>query len=236
MKYDVILFDIDDTLLDFPKAEKAALHNTFMDYKMPTGFSDYHTSYREISKVLWTLLEEGALSLQELGVERFQRLFANHQLAVDAELFSQSYLTHLGNETHLIEGAVELCQSLDGCRLAIMTNGFGTVQKSRIQNSPLAELFEQIIISEETGFQKPDPGIFEYAFKILQGAEKEKALIVGDSLSSDIQGGNNYGIATCWFNPHYKKNETAIKPTYEIHSLLEVADIVNESAKQKSMQ
>ncbi|CEG22708.1 Putative HAD-hydrolase YfnB [Planococcus massiliensis] len=232
MKYEVVLFDIDDTLLDFPATEKAALHNTFMDYKMPTGFADYHASYREISSVLWKDLEEGTLTLPELGVERFQRLFAHHEVAVDPQLFSQSYLTHLGNETHLIEGAVELCHSLEGCRLAIITNGFGQVQKMRLQNSPLADLFEHIIVSEETGFQKPQPGIFEYAFGKLEGAEKEKALIVGDSLSSDIRGGNNYGIATCWFNPQHKKNETGIKPTYEIHSLKEVEGIVKGLADE----
>lgn len=234
MKYEIVLFDIDDTLLDFPLSEKSALHNTFMDYNLPSGFADYHASYREISKVLWRELEEGNISLPELGVERFQRLFAENSLTVDAELFSQAYLDYLGQETHLMEGAEELCKILKGCRLAIITNGFGQVQKARIQNSPLAELFEYIIISEETGYQKPNPGIFDYAFEKLGGAPKEKALIVGDSLTSDIQGGNNYGIDTCWFNPQQKKNETTVKPTYEIRSLSEVADIVKGLSRQEA--
>lgn len=227
--YHTILFDIDDTLMDFKLSEKAALHNAFSDHGLPSGFTEYHASYRKISSVLWNDLEQGRIALRELGVERFKRLFREHQLDISAEAFSKAYLEYLGKETHLMPGAEDLINSLGHCRLAVITNGFGSVQKERILNSPMEGRFEHVIISEETGFQKPHGGIFDYAFKKLGLSEKEEVLIVGDSLSSDIQGGADYGIDTCWFNPFGKANPTAVRPTYEIRDLIELVPIINES-------
>lgn len=226
-KYTTIFFDIDDTLMDFRKSETAALHNTFMEHDLPTGFADYHNSYRKISQVLWHDLEQGKIAIRELGIERFKRLFLEHKLDISAETFSKLYLDFLGQESHLMPGADELLESLSDCVLAVITNGFGEVQKARIQNSPLSERFEHVIISEETGFQKPHGGIFDYAFDKLGLSSKEGVLIVGDSLTSDIQGGNNYGIDTCWYNPFGKENKTGIRPTYEIQDLLELRGIVH---------
>ncbi|WP_033541778.1 YjjG family noncanonical pyrimidine nucleotidase [Planococcus sp. CAU13] len=227
MKYDLVIFDIDDTLMDFAISEQAALQNAFMDYGLPSGFIDMHDSYRAISRILWNDLEQGKIALQDLGVERFRRLFLEHGTDKDPQAFSASYLDYLGKETHLMAGAVEALEGLTHSRLAIMTNGFGEVQKARLENSPIGSLFEHIIISQEAGFQKPHPGIFDYAFSKLGNPAKERTIIVGDSLTSDIQGGNNYGIDTVWFNPENKPNTTGILPTYEIHDLLEVVDIVS---------
>ncbi|MEY8350954.1 YjjG family noncanonical pyrimidine nucleotidase [Bacillus cereus] len=228
MKYNVIFFDVDDTLFDFSMSEKNALHKVFEDFGLPTGEVDYKNSYKEISKVLWRELEQGTTTLSELGVERFRRLFLEHNLEIDAATFNSVYLTYLGKEVHLVPGAVDLCNSLTGCRLAIITNGFANVQKSRIEGSPLSNTFEHLIISEEAGFQKPDQGVFEYAFSKLKITDKTKVLIVGDSLTSDIQGGINYGIDTCWFNPNGKENHIGIQPTYEIRELTEIIEIVRE--------
>ena len=227
--YTTVIFDIDDTLMDFALSEHAALHNTFMDFKIPNGFVDMHDSYRAISKVLWNDLEQGDIALRELGVERFRRLFLEHQTDKDPVAFSNTYLGYLGKEAHLMAGALEVLEQLSHCRLVIMTNGFGEVQKSRLQNSELASHFEHIVISEEAGYQKPNSGIFDYAFSKIGIEAKTKTIIVGDSLTSDIQGGINYGIDTVWFNPNGKKNESEIQPTYEIQDLLEVIDIVNGS-------
>ncbi|MED3689894.1 YjjG family noncanonical pyrimidine nucleotidase [Peribacillus butanolivorans] len=226
MKYEVILFDVDDTLLDFSISEKRALHRAFLEFELPTGVKDYEASYQEISKVLWRELEQGLTNLSDLGVERFKRLFLKHELGIQAEVFSGVYLGYLSKEIHLIKGAVELCDNLAGCRLAIITNGFTDVQTSRIGGSPLCNTFEHIIISQEAGFQKPAKGIFDYAFSKLQITDKAKVLIVGDSLTSDIQGGINYGIDTCWFNPNLKENNLGIKPTYEIRELTDLIEVV----------
>ncbi|WP_438494194.1 YjjG family noncanonical pyrimidine nucleotidase [Paenibacillus sp. IHBB 3054] len=226
MKYEVILFDADDTLFDYGMAEGQAFLNVFAHFGLPTGAEEYAASYREINQALWKDLEQGRITSAALRVERFNRLFAHHKLEYSPEAFSEVYLRFLGEGTYLIQGAVELCGELTGCRLAIITNGIKDVQLSRIQGSPLCNTFEQIIISEEAGSQKPEPGIFDYAFAKLGITDKSKVLIVGDSLTSDIQGGMNYGIDTCWFNPLEKANEAGIKPTYEIRDLSELLGII----------
>ncbi|MDW7617302.1 YjjG family noncanonical pyrimidine nucleotidase [Peribacillus simplex] len=226
MKYEIILFDVDDTLLDFRISEKKALHEAFLEFGLPTGAKDYVVGYQEISRGLWRDLEQGLIDLTELGVERFKRLFLKHGLDIHADSFSRAYLGYLGKEIHLMPGAVEVCEKLKGCRLAIITNGFTSVQTARIGGSPLSHTFEHLIASQEAGFQKPDKGIFDYAFSKLKITDKSKALIVGDSLTSDIQGGLNYGMDTCWYNPHQKDNNLGIKPTYEIRKLTDLLGII----------
>jgi 2-haloacid dehalogenase len=226
MKYDVILFDADDTLFDYGMAESHALYHAFAHFGLPTGAEDYADSYKEINHSLWKDFEQGRITSAALRVERFNRLFTAHQLELKPEAFSEAYLRFLGEGTFLIQGAAELCGELAGCRLAIITNGIKDVQQSRVKGSPLSEVFEAIIISEETGYQKPETGIFDYAFAKLGISDRSKVLIVGDSLTSDIQGGINYGIDTCWFNPLGKPGDPAVLPTYEIRCLAELPEIV----------
>ncbi|OKP81945.1 2-haloalkanoic acid dehalogenase [Paenibacillus helianthi] len=226
MKYEVILFDADDTLFDYGMAESKALYNAFVHFGLPTGAEDYAASYQEINRALWKDLEQGRTTSAVLRVERFNRLFAAHKLELSPEAFSEAYLKFLGEGTYLIEGAMELCQELSGYRLAVITNGIKDVQLSRIQGSPLSDTFEQIIISEETGYQKPEAGIFDYAFDKLGISDRSKVLIVGDSLTSDIQGGMGYGIDTCWFNPLGKEGAPGIHPTYEIRELSGLLEII----------
>ncbi|MCM3760210.1 YjjG family noncanonical pyrimidine nucleotidase [Alkalihalobacillus oceani] len=224
--YDIIFFDIDDTLFDFAKSEQVAFYKVFNHYNLVTGLNLYKKSYQEISKVLWRDLEDGKMGLVELGSERFRRLFLEHELEIDAVVFNQDYLKFLGEQTHLVQGAKQVIKALSHKRLAVITNGYTIVQTSRINGSPFKDIFEHIIISESTGFQKPQTGIFDYAFHKLQITDKSNALMVGDSLTSDIQGGMNYGMDTCWFNPAYKENPTSLKPTYEINKLKGLLEIV----------
>ena len=124
VKYDVLLFDLDDTLFDFGETEQQAFFNSFQAIGLPNGVTDYRTSYQEISKVLWDDLEQGRISLAELKVERFQRLFLQHALDIDAELFGHTYLDNLGKEVDLIDGVEKMIRGLSDLRLAVLTNGF----------------------------------------------------------------------------------------------------------------
>ncbi|MFD9626599.1 YjjG family noncanonical pyrimidine nucleotidase [Peribacillus muralis] len=226
MKYEIILFDVDDTLLNFGISEKKALHEAFREFGLPTGAEDYERCYQGISRVLWRDLEQGKINLTILGVERFKQLFHKYGLEIHADAFSCAYLGYLSKQIHLIPGALEVCENLEGCRLAIITNGFTTVQQARIAGSALCNTFEHLIVSQEAGYHKPDRRIFDYAFSKLKITDKSKALIVGDSLTSDIQGGFNYGMDTCWYNPLHKENHLRIKPTYEIQKLTDILDIL----------
>lgn len=217
MTYDVLLFDLDDTLLDFAETEKNAFSNSFLAAGLPNALNDYRPSYRAISKTLWDDLEQGHITLAQLQVERFKQLFQAHALDLDPVSFGRVYLENLGKEVHIINGVTKMLARCANYRLAVVTNGFKDVQRARIDRSALHNTFEAIITSEEAGYDKPQKEIFNYTFEKLKIADKSRVLMIGDSLSSDIRGGNLYGIDTCWFNPQRKKNLTAIQPTYEIH-------------------
>lgn len=218
MTYDLYLFDLDDTLFDFGETEKHALGKTFETFGIPDGLAAYRDTYRAISSVIWDDLEQGRITIEELKIERFRRLFAQHGLDIDAQDFGEQYVENLGHESHLIDGVKTMLAGLSDDRLAILTNGFTAAQHARIAGSPLHDTFEAIIASEETGFRKPQKEIFDYALNQLGVTDRSRVLMIGDSLSSDIQGGINAGIDTCWFNRHKAVNETSIVPTYEIHS------------------
>lgn len=228
MKYDVLIFDLDDTLFDFGETEKHALDHSFRAFSFPNGLTEYRASYKEISKGLWLDLEQGRISLSELKVERFKRLFLQHELSLSPEDFGQTYIENLSREVHMIDGVQDMLTNLSNCRLVLLTNGFQYVQHARIALSPLHQTFEVIVTSEESGYQKPQAEIFEYVFEKLGISEKQNVLMIGDSLTSDIQGGNNFGIDTCWFNPYNKENLTSIKPTYEISNYEELEQIVRQ--------
>ncbi|MGY5344042.1 YjjG family noncanonical pyrimidine nucleotidase [Paenibacillus glucanolyticus] len=230
MRYKVILFDADDTLYDYAKSEAFALSGSFgeIDQECTAAIVD---SYRRINQQLWNEFEQGSVTQSELRTARFKRLLAEHSIEcdLDADAFSHTYIKYLGQGSYLIEGAKELCSQLAerGQRMAIITNGIKEVQFNRIHGSALCDAFECIIVSEDAGSQKPHEGIFDYAFDKLNHPDKKEVLIVGDSLTSDIQGGIRYGIDTCWYNPHRKANSTSIQPKYEIHTLEELHDIIS---------
>lgn len=227
MLYDVLLFDLDDTLLDFGMTEQNAFRILFEEYGLPDGLKDYLESYKAISKELWNDLENGRITLAELKIERFKRLFREHSLEIDPVVFGQKYIENLGKEVHMIAGVEEMFAGMKDFRIALLTNGFKDAQNARVNGSALKNLFEVIVTSEETGFQKPQKEIFAYTLEKLKITDPSRVLMIGDSLSSDVQGGNNFGIDTCWFNPSRKLNETDIQPTFEIHTWKMLAEIVN---------
>jgi putative hydrolase of the HAD superfamily len=138
-------------------------------------------------------------------------------------------MKHLANASFLFDESIELIESLHkDFKLTIVTNGLTDVQSKRIRKSVIAKYFEDIVISEEIKVAKPDPRIFEHALKNIKHTDKSKVLMVGDSLTSDIQGGINFGVDTCWYNPRKLENKTEIKPTYEISSLVELKDILQK--------
>lgn len=229
LTYTHLLFDADDTLFDYPKAESRALLGT-LEYEGLPGTAEVMEAYQMINQQLWREFEQGTVTLASLRTERFARLFTQLELKTRSEvsLISEYYLDRLGEGHDLIDGAYDICSTLieAGYRLSIITNGIKKVQTSRIAKSPLNGMFEQIIVSEDTGYQKPHPGIFDHAFNKLGITDKSRVMIIGDSLTSDMQGGINYGIATCWFNPQGKPNTLGLQPTYEIRSLAEITNLV----------
>lgn len=221
------MLDADGTLFDYDKAEANALEKTFNYFNFKYKKETELEKYKLINNQIWIDYENDKIGFEELRIERFRRLFENYEGEVDFDDFSRIYLSLLAGGTYLIDGAEEVCKYLfTKYKIIILTNGIKDVQLSRIGNSPLNKYIHKIITSEETGYKKPDIGIFNYAFDKVGHANKGTTLIVGDSLSSDIQGGINYGIATCWYNPIGKENKTGLKPDYEIKNLRELTNLL----------
>lgn len=227
MKYEVILFDADETLFDFKKSEKEAFKNSMIEFKFDYE-ENYHLEvYKNINTAIWKEFEEGLITQEKLKVERFKRLSDKLEVKFDELEFAKAYMKHLSLGSFLYDESEEILNSLYGNhRMAIITNGLRDVQNGRIKQSKVAHLFEAIIVSEEVNVSKPNPKIFEITLDSLKFTDKSKVLMVGDSLTSDISGGINYGVDTCWYNPGRIKNSTSIKPTYEINSLYQLNEIL----------
>ncbi|MCJ8013272.1 YjjG family noncanonical pyrimidine nucleotidase [Paenibacillus sp. KQZ6P-2] len=231
MSYEWILLDADETLYDFKMSETRALSSVLASMNLDPEDTAITDCYSRINKGLWQELEQGRINSTDLRVERFRRFCLEQGLEEDAVVISDRYIGVLSEQAFILAGALDLCLYLkeNGYRMAIITNGIKQVQFGRINRSELKDFFEQVIVSEDTGYQKPQAGIFEHAFSKIGSSAKEKMLMVGDSLTSDIQGGNNVGIDTCWYNPNRLPNETGIVPTYEIHDLAELKEILERS-------
>lgn len=228
MKYKVILFDADETLFDFKKAEKEAFKNSMLELDIEYDENYHFATYKEINTAIWKELEEGLITQAKLKTERFRRLIEKLNLNFNENDFSDAYMKHLAAGSFLFDGATELIEDLSSKYiLSIVTNGLTSVQEGRLKKSVIAKYFKDIVISEEVGISKPNPEIFEYALSNIEGVNKNEILMIGDSLSSDIRGGINYGIDTCWFNIHKEKNNSGLSPTYEVSSYKELADLLS---------
>ena len=226
-KYDIFLFDADGTLYDFDMAEANALQIMFKN----CGF-EYSEKIRQkyigINTQIWDSFEKGEITKEELQTIRFARLFHDIGVQYDAAEFNKNYLYELGKGAFLIDGALEICAEIVSChkRIYIVTNGILATQKSRIKHSLIKDYISDFFVSEFVGFQKPHILYFDYVFSHIPHMEKEKALIIGDSISADIQGGQNAGIDSCWYNETGKENQTAIIPTYQIQKLSEIRKFI----------
>jgi 2-haloacid dehalogenase len=226
MRYKWLLFDADGTLFDYDKAEATQLEKTFRQVlgRFEPGYAE---TYRRVNQQIWQEFEAGRISQAVLRVKRFELLFEALEIEADPAAFSARYLKNLGEGTDLIEGAQETVQALHGqMGLVVITNGLKEVQTARLARSSIGGYFAHVVISEEVGAAKPDRRIFDSAFDRMCGPRKEEVLIVGDGLSSDIQGGHDYGIDTCWFNPGRKPRGLDLPIRYEIARLGDLLAVV----------
>lgn len=227
MKYEFLLFDADDTLLDFHRAEHSALTDTLLAYDLPCN-DEIISIYSEINASLWRALERGEIEKSRLRDRRFELLCERFDFKVipSAEM-SRVYTDHLSEKPYTIDGALDLCRKLsEKYKMYIVTNGLKTVQSKRFASSGLSPYFIKSFISEDVGFEKPNVRYFEMIAKQIPNFDKSKCLIIGDSLTSDIKGGDGFGIDTCWYNPKNKTNTTHLKITYEIRTLCELEKIL----------
>ena len=213
---ETVLFDLDNTLLDFDRAEHEALRQTLLHL---CGYApeEMLRRYNAINRAQWKLLEQGKLTRHEVKLRRFALLFDEFDIRVSVK-----------------KGAEEVLKTLAPCYgLYIVTNGTASVQQGRIGSAGLRQWVRDIFISEEIGFDKPNPAYFEACFARIPGLQRQKTVIVGDSLSSDIQGGKNAGIGTIWFHPGKTPRENGPVPDHEIAALRELEPLLRTLSIKK---
>lgn len=214
---EILLLDLDDTILDFHKAERIAIAKTFREFGIePT--EEVLARYHVINKSCWERLETGEWTRDQVLVRRFEILFAEYDVNCDGTLVARSYEANLSIGHYFLPGAEEAVKRLrEKYRLFLVSNGTACVQHGRLTSAGLYPMFEKVFVSQEVGYNKPAIEYFDRVFAAIPGFDREKAIIVGDSLTSDILGGIRAGIRTCWVNPDHKTGD--IKADHEIEAL-----------------
>ncbi|MBE6917286.1 MAG: noncanonical pyrimidine nucleotidase, YjjG family [Ruminococcaceae bacterium] len=229
MSFKVILWDIDGTLLDFHAAEVVAIRALFAKHDLGICTDEMLADYRGINRTYWERLELGVLTKPEVLVGRFQEFFGKYGLNTDcAAAFNDDYQLALGDTVHFFPGAWETVTALKGKLLqCVVTNGTAIAQHRKLTNSRLDTVFDEVFISDEIGFEKPSLSFFDAVWAKIGSFDPDEVLIVGDSLTSDMQGGINAGIHTCWFNPAGAPLPQNMRIDYDIRCISEVLEICN---------
>ncbi|MAT04061.1 MAG: noncanonical pyrimidine nucleotidase, YjjG family [Acidimicrobiaceae bacterium] len=220
--YSTILLDLDHTLYDSDESERLAYAHTAATFGLDDPDRHFDT-YVDINRAMWAAVERGELQPTEVRHRRFEQFNVTVGLDADPVLMADTFVWGLGAHGELYPGTVDVLAALASrASLGLVTNGLSDVQRSRLSRLGIAEYFDAIVVSSEVGATKPRPEIFDIAFEQLGRPAKETALMVGDSLTSDVAGGFAFGIATCWYNPHRKPLAPDSAPTHEIGALSEL--------------
>ena len=225
LKYKFLLFDLDHTLLDFDAAEDIAL-TQLLEEEGVEDIQTYKDYYVPMNKALWKDLEQKKITKAELIKTRFAKLFAHFVIEKDGAYLAERYQFFLSKQGQTFPGVEDLLKKLisKGYELYAATNGITYIQTGRLEQSGIVPYFKEIFISEQLHTQKPDAEFYEKIGARIPNFDKNQTLMIGDSLSADIQGGNNAGIDTIWYNPHHLENKTQAQPTYEVDSYQALLD------------
>lgn len=221
-QYDWLLFDLDNTILDFNASSRQAFFSIFgeledADYKL----------YREYNHAVWMDFENGHITKEVLKVKRWEDFFEAKKLDADPQETNNQYFDHIRLNPLYILGSYQLILDLkQDYQLCIITNGLSEVQNSRLQISGLKDLIGPIVISDTIGVAKPEAAFFDYTFDLIGKPMPEDVLVIGDTLNSDIRGGIAYGVDTCWYNYYQGANETTYRPTYEVQNMEELRKLL----------
>lgn len=221
-----LFFDVDDTILDFAWSENHAIRRTYRELGVELT-EEMYARYHTVNRQFWEQYERGDITREELLLARHHWMSEKYGLHLDPAECERRYRVNLGDGYHFMPHAMEILEWLKPrCRLFLATNGVAATQYSRLTSAGILPYFENVFISEEIGAYKPMPEYFDYCFSHIPGFRREEAAIVGDSISSDILGGQQAGIQTIWMNPEKKPGRPDIRPDYEIRDLIELKTIL----------
>lgn len=224
----VILWDIDGTLLNFHEAEKYAIRKCFSSFHLGECTDEMLARYSKINDKYWKMLERGEISKREVLHNRFEEFFRKEKIDFhDVTAFNEMYQVSLGDEIFFNDDSYELVKRLKGhVKQYAVTNGTYVAQERKLARSGLDKLFDGVFISEQVGIDKPNKAFFDFVWEKIGTYNSDEVMIVGDSLTSDMQGGVNAGILTCWYNPHRAVNQSGLELSYEIQDLREIEKVL----------
>ncbi len=227
MKYDWILFDLDNTLMDFHEASKLSFYDLMKSHGILHG-PELYPIYQQVNFLVWKDFEAGKIDAVTLRAKRFQDFYLKTKIkGMDPMESNATYLQNLIRFSTMLEGSIELLDFLKGkVKMAIITNGLREVQRPRLDALNITSYFDAIVVSDEIGWAKPQKEYFDYAMNECNQPRKEHTLVVGDSLHSDIKGGLEYGLPTCWCNLFGQEPPKDILPDQEINALHELKEII----------
>ena len=221
-----LFLDLDDTILDFRLAEKLAIGKTIASFGAEVTDAIL-ARYHEINKAHWEMLERGELTREQVLTGRFHVLFEELGISVDPVACARAYEHNLSIGHYFLPGAEEAVDSLSKkYRLFLVSNGTASVQKGRMTSANLYRFFEKVYVSQQIGHNKPAKAYFDACFAQIPDFDPEKSIIVGDSLTSDILGGINAGIRTCWVNPNHQPTRPDIQPDHQIESITQLESLL----------
>jgi len=227
MKYEIFLLDADQTIFDFDKSEKNAIKDVLTNAGLPFNEEIYNT-YHIINRDLWHKYEKGEIERKDIFSNRFKMLFEKLNFDVKEDL-NIKYFDRLASYAYLIDGAIEFLQELsNNGKIYLATNGKISIQNSRINLSGISKYLTNVFVSDLIGYAKPKKEFFEFIENNIKDFDKQKTVMIGDSLTSDILGGNNFGIDTIWLNFN-NENVINIKPTYQVKNYNQILKIIKES-------
>ena len=226
MAFSAVFFDLDDTILDFARSEAEALSRALREEGLPAG-EETLARYHRINAEQWAMLERGETTRKRLLSRRFSLLFDSMGVGRDPEAFCRRYQEYLGQEAWFVPGAEALLKTLaPRYALYLASNGTADTQYSRLAAAGIRGYFQRIFVSQEMGADKPSGAFFDACFAALPGLSRQEVLMVGDSLTSDIRGGKNAGLATCWYNPRRETCPPELRPDFEMRALSELPGIL----------
>ncbi len=233
MAIKILLWDIDGTILNFEKAEEAAIRKGFEENNLGICTDQMLADYKQINRGYWEALERGEMTKEQILIGRFVDFFTKYKLDTSkADAFNRGYQVNLGDTICFNDDAYDLLVKLNKkYKQYAVTNGTAVAQHRKIDRSGIGEILEKCFISEEMGYEKPSEKFFEAVFEAIETETSEtinrdEVLIIGDSLTSDIRGGNNCGIKTCWYNPNHMINDMGLRVDYEIDNLGRILELL----------
>ena len=226
-----LLWDVDGTLLDFGKSEVYGIRKCFQKFGLGECTDQMLERYSKINRKYWQKLELGEITKQQVLTERFVEFFESENINFDhIDEFNDEYQIRLGDKAFFCDNAFETINALKGkYKQYAVTNGTYIAQQRKLTQSGLINIFDDVFISDKIGFEKPNIEFFNAVQEKIGNFNRDEVMIIGDSLSSDMQGGNNTNILCCWYNPHNSENKNNIKIDFEIKNISEILDILENN-------